>query len=358
MKTYTTKEIEEVLENINSGIPDKRVTDIFYRRMVGVKNGDLFIKYTNEEMIEFAKCYKDPFYFFDTYCKIQTREGVKPLTLRKYQRELIQSYFDNKFNIAAVSRQSGITTVITLINLYNIVFETDKNSVIFSSKADIANYKLHTISQLYLNLPFFMKPGVLTWNMDRIRFDNGCQLLAKSSMKAILGFQTHRMFIDDFAYIPNAIEFFRVLVPTISALRDSKLFISSSPNGQNLFYDLLTNAERKEGDPKKNSFVPHRVYWWEVPGRNAEWKIREVANLGSSELFDQDYDLQFIPQKVKVDDVSIPIVIKLEQPADRSDLMPMGFSRIDGLPIYRYTGSFFESFDLPYTIVQSIDKFF
>jgi hypothetical protein len=358
MKTYTTKEIEEVLENMQNGIPEKRITDIFYRRIAGAKNPNLFIQYTNEEMIEFARCYKDPFYFFENYCKILTHEGFKQVKLRKYQREIIQSYFDNKFNIVAASRQSGMTTVISLINLYNIVFETEKTNVIFSSKAAIANEKIQRVAEMYINLPFFMKPGVTKWNMDVIEFDNGCRVLARSSMQRILGFQTHRLFVDDFAYIPNAVEFFRVLVPTLSALRDSKMFISSAPNGQNLFYDLLTNAERKEGDPKKNSFVPHRVYWWEVPGRDVEWKNKEVYNLGSSELFDQSYDLQFTPKKVEVDEVSVPIVIKLQQVTDRSDLMSMGFSRIDGLPIYRYTGSNFSRFDLPYTIIQSIDKFF
>jgi hypothetical protein len=75
------------------------------------------------------------------------------------------------------------------------------------------------------------------------------------------------------------------------------MFISSAPNGQNLFYDLLIDAERKEGDPKKNNFTPYRVYWWEVPGRDAEWREKEIANLGSEALFNQSYDLQFFQHK-------------------------------------------------------------
>jgi hypothetical protein len=57
----------------------------------------------------------------------------------------------------------------------------------------------------------------------------------------------------------------------------------------NLFYELYTGA--LEG---KNSYHPIRVDWWQVPGRDDNWKRQEIANLGSEELFNQEYGNQFL----------------------------------------------------------------
>ena len=71
------------------------------------------------------------------------------------------------------------------------------------------------------------------------------------------------------------------------------MMICSTPKGKNLFTDLLQNAERKDGDPLKNKFVATRVNWWEVSGRDNDWKEKEIKNLGSKEMFDREYDLKF-----------------------------------------------------------------
>jgi hypothetical protein len=55
--------------------------------------------------------------------------------------------------------------------------------------------------------------------------------------------------------------------PTVSAITNSKIIITSTPNGMNLFHKLLTDAERPDGDPLKNNYKAKRVYWHQVPGR-------------------------------------------------------------------------------------------
>jgi hypothetical protein len=57
----------------------------------------------------------------------------------------------------------------------------------------------------------------------------------------------------------------------------------------NLFYEIYQGALQK-----LNAFNSIRVDWWEVPGRDEEWKKREIANLGSEELFNQEYGNQFL----------------------------------------------------------------
>jgi len=59
----------------------------------------------------------------------------------------------------------------------------------------------------------------------------------------------------------------------------------------NLFYKLYKGSSAMEGT---NAYTGIRVDWWEVPGRDEEWKKREIANLGSIELFEQEYGNKFI----------------------------------------------------------------
>lgn len=50
------------------------------------------------------------------------------------------------------------------------------------------------------------------------------------------------------------------------------------------------------------------------------------------------------------------IVISLDFPVDRNDLQFIGNSRKDGKPIYRYIGSDFSTFNLPYDEVISLSR--
>ena len=50
----------------------------------------------------------------------------------------------------------------------------------------------------------------------------------------------------------------------------------------------------QEDKDKANEYANFRVDWWEVPGRDEEWKRKEISQLGSEELFNQEYGNQFL----------------------------------------------------------------
>ena len=97
--------------------------------------------------------------------------------------------------------------------------------------------------------------------------------------------------MDEFAHIPaNFVNtFYENVYPTVSASANSKVIITSTPNGFNKFYDIYTAA-----DKGLSEYVPFRVDWWDVPGRDDAWMRQEVANLGSDEAFNRQYGNQFI----------------------------------------------------------------
>jgi hypothetical protein len=67
------------------------------------------------------------------------------------------------------------------------------------------------------------------------------------------------------------------------------MLITSTANGLNLFYEIYDNAIKK-----KSEFVPLRVDWWQVPGRDEAWKQKWIADLGSEEAFNQEFGNQFV----------------------------------------------------------------
>ena len=357
MKAYSSLEIQEILDNYTNGIKDNRIKDILYRNQWGVKNGDLAMSYTNDEILEFARCKHDPIYFFENYCKIFTSSGFQNIKLREYQKDLIKSYYENRFNISAVSRQIGITTIISLLALHEATFEIDQTILVVGPKLNTVEMKINMIQKMYENLPFFLKPGVNTYDKSRIRFNTGSMIIGKS--KSYLGFGVNKLFIDDFAFLTanDVNSLLSQVVPATMCNTKTKIFISSSPNGINRFYEIWNNAGRKEGDPSKNRFIAHSIYWWQVPGRDENWKEKEIANLGI-EYFNQSYDVQFFAHipKIKVDPVEIkPMIIKLAREHNSPDLISLGSSRIDGLPVYKYTGNDIESFGIPYLRIKPIE---
>jgi hypothetical protein len=142
--------------------------------------------------------------------------------------------------------------------------------MIVANKGDTAVEIVDKIKSIYTLLPFFLKPGIKTWNQKSLTFENGCRIKTSARTKTpAIGFTIDVLYLDEFAHIPsNIIEpYYTAAFPTTAAVQNSKIIITSTPNGMNLFHKLLTDAERPEGDPLKNNYKPMRVYWYQVPGR-------------------------------------------------------------------------------------------
>ena len=96
------------------------------------------------------------------------------------------------------------------------------------------------------------------------------------------------LFLDEFAFVERANEFYTSTYPVVSAGRDTKVIITSTANGiGNPFEKIWTGA--KQG---VNDFKPFEVNWHDVPGRDEEWKRQTVANTSQLQ-FDQEFGNTF-----------------------------------------------------------------
>jgi hypothetical protein len=268
---FTTKLVDEATDNINDGVVIKRYQNPWFKSEVGIRRAGVTFRMTPEEQEEYVRCALDIHYFTEKYCKVKTEDGsINNIKLRDYQEEIMDNFVNNRFNILMASRQVGKTISASIFMLHTILFNNDKNIMIVANKGDTAVEIVDKIKSIYTLLPFFLKPGVKTWNQKSLTFENGCRIKTSARTKTpAIGFTIDVLYLDEFAHIPsNIIEpYYTAAFPTVSAIQNSKIIITSTPNGMNLFHKLLTNAERPDGDPMKNNYKPMRVYWYQVPGR-------------------------------------------------------------------------------------------
>lgn len=287
-ENYINKQIVEIiLYKYNNGLPITRKDNIFHHGIVGtLKAGYKYVRNTQEDE-EYFKCKNDIIYFIETYCKLQT-PVLKTIKLRQYQIECIAEYNNNRFLNYLTSRQTGNSQILAAMYLWEMIFNR-KSIAHISDKLNTGRDFLNKLKTMYLHLPYFLKPNIEIFNSKNLKFSNSAQIKIStkflSSNFDIYSIQEYSRFKKDKLYN---------IYPMVLASKDSKIVISSQPNGFNHYYTLTTNSERKLGDPKKNAFKTVRTYWWEVGGRNQEWKKEMIKQLGSEEKFDQEYDLQFI----------------------------------------------------------------
>lgn len=289
---WSTQRIDELLFKVEEeGLDYKSVDNPFHDGDPELKRANLLYEYTQDEILEMERCAKDVVYF-SKYCRVMTDDGLFYVKLRDYQESVLREYQANRFNIFLAPRQVGKSITSAIVLVWYLLFNHDKNAMILANVGSTAEELMDKIKAIVRGLPWFLKPGMVVNNVMSMKFDNGCRAIAKTTTKtSAIGFTIHFLYMDEFAHIhPNFIEsFFRSTYPTVSSSKVSRIIITSTPNGMNKFYEIYRDAVN--GD---NSFNPIRVDWWQVPGRDEEWKKKEISNLGSQELFNQEYGNQFL----------------------------------------------------------------
>tara|TARA_R110001592_G_scaffold120545_3_gene324922 strand:- start:3232 stop:5043 length:1812 start_codon:yes stop_codon:yes gene_type:complete len=287
---WSTERVEQLMVAIDDGYNPK--TTPFYDRNPNLKKGNIVFSYSEFELKEIIKCKRDILYFADKYCTVMTDFGLQTIKLRPYQKKYLKSLQKERFNVCLASRQVGKTICSSIFIAWYSLFNFERNSLILSNKGATTREIIDKGKTILEHLPFFLKPGIIKWDVFNSKFDNGCRIIGQTTTKkAAIGFTIHLLFMDEFAHIPENFvrTFYENVYPTVSASSNSKVIITSTPNGFNKFYDIYDAAEKGT-----NEYTPFRIDWWDVPGRDDEWMKQEVANLGSDEAFNRQYGNQFI----------------------------------------------------------------
>lgn len=256
-----------------------------------LKGRGVKIEWPPELVEELIKCKNDPVYFAEKYIKIVTAKGLVPFILRDYQKEMLSSFVENRFNMALMARQSGKTETVRAFILHYILFNREKTVALLANKGETAREILGKIQIAYQHLPKWMQHGVVGFGKGSFTLENGSRVIAAStSSSAIRGYTVQALVIDEAAFIERWDEFYASVMPTITEGDDTKLIMCSTPNGLNHYHKMWIESEQG-----KNEFIRFHVPWYKVPGRDAEWAKQYLSLLGNdTEKFAQEMGIEWL----------------------------------------------------------------
>ena len=321
---WSTERVESLMAALDEGYKPKGGTP-FYDGNPNLRKGNVVFEYSENEISEIKKCAADIVYFANNYATVMTDKGLMTIVLRDYQEEMLRCYVDNRFSIVLASRQVGKTICSSIFIAWYLLFNIDKTALILANKGATTKEIIDKAKVILENVPFFLKPGILKYDVMNMKFDNGCRMVGQSTTgKAGIGFTIHLLFLDEFAHIHHTFvdSFYENVYPTLSSSEVSRIIITSTPNGFNKFYEIYHAA-----DGGFNEFAPFRVDWWQVPGRDEAWKEQEINNLGGEEAFNRQYGNQFMAASSLL--LEVTSVKRLQQ--DKQDFIHHDFEDFDNI---------------------------
>jgi len=246
--------------------------------------------------------------------QIQTKNGletiisVKKLNRSSHMYDLIDVDGGHLYNTNGIVSHNS--TISCAYLLHFALFNSEKVVAILANKDTIAKEMVSRITLMLEHLPFFLQPGCKAVNKGSIEFSNNSKIIsAATSSSAIRGMSVSCLYCDEFSHIPNADEFYTSVFPTITSGKESKVLISSTPNGVgNLFHRIWEDAITE-----KNRFKAYQAKWDRVPGRDESWKRDMIANT-SEKQFRQEHECEFIGSSDTLLDVDALLSLQAKNP--------------------------------------------
>ncbi len=237
---------------------------------------------TKKEMMkEVVKCGKNPAYFIDSYSKItHPQEGLIPFKLYGYQKDLLKSYQDHRFNVILKARQLGISTVTASYIVWLMLFHREKNILVVATKLQVAANLVKKVKLAIKNLPDWLRiADVNIDNRNSFELTNGSLIRASStSGDAGRSEALSLLVVDEAAHVEGMDDLWTALYSTLST--GGRCIALSSPNGVgNWFHKAYTESE--EG---KNDFYPTKLLWDVHPNRDADWYEKETRNMSRRDI--------------------------------------------------------------------------
>ena len=191
------------------------------------------------------------------------------------------------------------TTAVAIFIAHYVVFNEAKAVGVLAHLGSMSREVLERTKQSLELLPDFLQPGIVEWNKGSIELENGCSIGAyASSPDAVRGNSFSLMYLDEGAFIENFDDTFAAILPVISSGRNSKLIMTSTPNGMNHWYDLWNSAINT-----KHGFTPFTAIWTAVKERlyteedifddGIQWSSKQIS-AGSLEKFLQEHGCRFM----------------------------------------------------------------
>jgi hypothetical protein len=218
----------------------------------------------------------NPIYAIETYLETfdKTQEGFVPFKLFPRQKEIINAYEKNRFNLVTKPRQAGVSTTTAAYMAIKVGWADEDNPeavLIIANKQELAFEFLAKIKDFLSQLPRWVwgheyygnpknegKTIFLTDSKKEIKLPNGSRVKAVATSKdALRGFTPTFLIMDEAAYIDNGAEVFGAALTALGT--GGRATLISTPNGMDpLYYKTYDQARTK-----KNNFNVIEMKWYE-----------------------------------------------------------------------------------------------
>lgn len=164
LKTYDDDDKSFIRDNKLSHILDDvieyPISNPYFNKLKGIRNSNIEFDLTDSELDNLQMINRNYRVFFDIFNPLPT----------SLQRKIIHDIYSNNHLIFDVDRQVGSSTASMMYLLYYIIVNSKKNILFIS--ATTMSESFEKFLNLYKNLPFFIKPGILKFNKNKIVFEN------------------------------------------------------------------------------------------------------------------------------------------------------------------------------------------
>lgn len=248
---------------------------------------------TSEILLEYAKGLDDPIYVIENYFKTfdKTQEGFVPFKLFPRQRQIIESYKANRFNIVAKPRQAGVSTTtaayVSVIGSWSAPDNPEK-VLILANKQALAQEFLAKVRDFLVQIPRWVwgaeyygspekeaKTIFLVDSKGHLKLPNKSEFRALATSKdALRGFTPTFLIMDEAAFIEQGADVFGAALTALGT--GGKAALISTPNGYDeLYWKTYDNA--KIGD---NDFNIVEMRWYEDLRYNKDlvWEKSDPEN--------------------------------------------------------------------------------
>jgi hypothetical protein len=225
---------------------------------------------------EFVKCASDPVYFMRKYYMIQhPTRGRQLFDLYPFQEQTLKLLEKHDYTIINKSRQLGISTLVSAISLWMMLFNKDKNILVVATTQATAKNMVTKVRFAYQNLPTWLKIGASEDNRLSLRLVNGSQIKAVSGAgDATRSEAVSLLIMDEAAFIDRIDDIFTAAQQTLAT--GGRCIALSTPNGVgNWFHKTYTKAQKRE-----NNFLPLSLPWTVHPERDQAWRDQQTKELG------------------------------------------------------------------------------
>lgn len=208
--------------------------------------------------------------------------------MREAQKQTLQAWLTNRYNIVLKARQIGYSTLASSIALWLVFFYPDKAIVMLSRGEREAVSLLKKGKYAYKHLPQWMVakgPQLTSDPQMRMQFDNDSQIESlPSTQDPARGESAYMIIVDEWAFLENPEDAWASIEP-VADVGGRVIGLSTANGSGNFFHNFWQRAQNGHG-----RFVPLFYPWSANSDRDESWYEDKAEDLAATPwILHQEY---------------------------------------------------------------------